>query len=824
MQFLVGLLLLFIVKLRFGKKPLNYVLTNRYGRPAVKIFRKLQNLHLRRSKATLDCGFLTKCKASNVIPRFLELKCSQKYVHTTKFYRSFQFKCLNFEIRNKQKKINQLKEQYKKCLDEFKSIVSWLDFKVLTGKIFKINESKTKIISETHHKKLLAIGATTSSNINADKVIFNFSDRQLTKEEKDILQYGLKFSLPCKTPKFVQHFLPFENIVNNLYQQFKFNDETKTQITCKVRDIAHNSFNHRDPSNNFNPTQISTLKNLKKDKNIVITRPDKGNGVVILNKIDYINKTELILNDKTKFKLLKGDWFKHIITLEDKLNRLLRKIRSKLTDDVYNFLFASGSTPGILYGLPKVHKADCPIRPILSAINTFNYNLAKFFVPILSPLTTNEFTIKNSYSFVKEITNLHLSDPVCMASFDIKSLFTNIPLSETIDICIESSKDSLPRGLTISEFRSMLELAVKESMFVFNDKLYQQVDGVAMGSPLGPTLANTFLCFWENRWLDECPSEFKPILYRRYVDDCFLLFKDKSHVPNFLQYLNNKHPNISYTVELENNNSLAFLDVLITRNNDRFSTTVYRKDTFTGLGLNFFSYVPSIYKINSVKTLLFRAYHLSSSWLNFDAEISKLRKYFNDNGYPKYLFDNLLNKFLQLCFNPIIKGETKEVRYIKLNFQGHYSYVVRKQLSTMLRDIIPDVSFRFVFTNNHTIGSFFNIKDRLPDLLCSNIVYLFQCPSCSAGYVGSTTRNLTIRISEHRGISFRTNRMISNPSYSMIREHSLSKDHRFREENFKIVYRARNIRELRTAESLIMYELKPKLINNELAVSLNTIP
>ncbi len=150
--------------------------------------------------------------------------------------------------------------------------------------------------------------------------------------------------------------------------------------------------------------------------------------MIILNKKDYIDKTESILNDKSKFKLINGDWFKYIISLEDKLNRNLRKIKNKLTDATYNFLFASGSTPGILYGLPKVHKDGCPIRPILSAINTFNYNLAKFVVPILSELTTNQYTIKNSYSFVKELLDTNIPGPWYIASFDIKSLFTNITL------------------------------------------------------------------------------------------------------------------------------------------------------------------------------------------------------------------------------------------------------------------------------------------------------------------------------------------------------------------------------------------------------------
>ncbi len=88
-----------------------------------------------------------------------------------------------------------------------------------------------------------------------------------------------------------------------------------------------------------------------------------------------------------------------------------------------------------------------------------------------------------------------------MASFDIKSLFTNIPLNETINICVEQYNNNIPFNLTISEFRTLLELSVKESAFIFNNKIYKQVDGVAMGTPLGPTLANAFLCFHETKWL-----------------------------------------------------------------------------------------------------------------------------------------------------------------------------------------------------------------------------------------------------------------------------------------------------------------------------------
>lgn len=127
--------------------------------------------------------------------------------------------------------------------------------------------------------------------------------------------------------------------------------------------------------------------------------------------------------------------------------------------------FASRSASGIFYGLPKVQKTGCPIRPILSAILTFNYeyNLAKFFVPILVPTTTNEFFVKNSLTFANDILNISFQHPFYMSSFDVQSSFTCIPLVETINNCVEQCEQLrvIPCNLTISQLKSLLELAVK---------------------------------------------------------------------------------------------------------------------------------------------------------------------------------------------------------------------------------------------------------------------------------------------------------------------------------------------------------------------------
>ena len=85
-----------------------------------------------------------------------------------------------------------------------------------------------------------------------------------------------------------------------------------------------------------------------------------------------------------------------------------------------------------------------------------------------------------------------------------------------------------------------MSAAVKESFFIFDNSLYRKIDGVAMGSPLGPTIANAFLCYYEKEWLDSCPVQFKPKLYTRYVDDIFVIFWSRDHVKKFVDYINTK--------------------------------------------------------------------------------------------------------------------------------------------------------------------------------------------------------------------------------------------------------------------------------------------
>ena len=144
-----------------------------------------------------------------------------------------------------------------------------------------------------------------------------------------------------------------------------------------------------------------------------------------------------------------------------------------------------------------------------SAINTPSYKLAKFFVLLLTPLTSNDYSIKDSFSFVEEVSSFDCAH--YMTSFDIESLFASIPIEETINIDKLFKNYTKVNNLTKESFRSSLESATLDSFFICDGKYYKQKDGVAMGSPLGPTLANVFLCHFEEQWISDSLIDYKPI-------------------------------------------------------------------------------------------------------------------------------------------------------------------------------------------------------------------------------------------------------------------------------------------------------------------------
>ena len=834
---IITLVFTFLIRLRFPPRlGFTQVLTNRYGPESLSLYRNFEKLDLKLKKTNLDLNFLLTCKRHSVIPKFLYFKTYNYNIQSTDFYKSFQFRLLDYEIKQKRRLINIIQPKLDLAQNSFKNKISHFDYIILYNRMSRSNDNNCLNTSKVHHKKLSALGISPDFKVDADKVVINLSNRNLTTDEKNILAHGPNFALPKLSIDFIEHYFGFEKLLHSLKSKPLPLDSNLgwKDFSQHITSLAHTSYRdfneHRHTIPKLPPAHLKALKDLGQDPNITVTRPDKGKGIVIMDKAEYIAKVEAILNDSTKFTPIPEEAHVSVTKAEDKLVNFLRTLKTKgvISNDTYKQIFPSGSAPGMLYALPKIHKGliNTPVRPILSAIGTYNYDLAKFCVPLLDPLTRNEYTIKDSFDFASEISNLNIENFV-MASFDIESLFTNIPLDETINIICDSlfeNKDKFNNFNKI-QFTKLLNFAVKDSPFFFNNKLYIQKDGMAMGSPLGPTFANCFLCYHEKKWLEACPIEFRPLFYRRFVDDTLLLFRDPLHIEKFQSYLNNQHSNINFTIEHETDGKLPFLDILLTKNDNKISTSMYRKPSYTGLGLSFLSFVPEQFKINAIKTLLYRCYNICSNWESIHNELTFLTNFFQNNNFPLFLIHDNIKTFLNKTFStvPTQNVDKSKYHYIILPFYGLFSYSIRKSLHKLLKQRYPDTIFRYIFTNDRTISTFFRHKESLPSHLISKVIYKYECLNCKVQYVGQTQRNLFLRTAEHRGLSPRTGRPISSPGFSPIRSHSLSAKHPFDSSNFKIIHRAKCNFDLYLLESLYIKHLSPGLNNHSSSFPLFTL-
>ena len=543
---IVALVFLFLVRCRFpAKKSIIDILWKRYSENLVKNVRKLEKLDFKHKKATLDLDFLHSCKKQNVIPKFLKFKVANRQLLTSNAYNICQKKLRNQEISNKHKVVRSLNLKLVCLKDSIKYVMNFIDFVHITTVFLASNNRSILKIWKVHCKKLNNLSSNNSyfesvTSHDPEKVLFNFSSHQLTEHEKSLLSRGLNFAIPPKDLNYADYLLPFEL----LFRDIDLLDIPRTDrdfIQGRLRDCAFTSYRDvgKNIDRNLSKEEHFALKNLVKNKDLIIQEADKGNTVVILNKNDYNLKMKKILSDKSKFQKLSIDKNKvlnHIVNMENRITEVLKKLKEKqqICEKKYKDLHPVGSRPGILYGRTKIHKpikdGVPPFRPILSDIGTPTYKLAKFFVPLLAPLTSNEYTIKDSFSFAEEL--LSFDSNLVMASFDVESLFTNIPLKETIDLCADLlfyDRTNID-GITKDYFHDLLTICMSESLVLFGGEYYKQVDGVAMGSPLGPTFANVFLCFYEQIWLENCLVEFKPVVYRRFVDDTFLLFRSYEHI------------------------------------------------------------------------------------------------------------------------------------------------------------------------------------------------------------------------------------------------------------------------------------------------------
>ena len=244
--------------------------------------------------------------------------------------------------------------------------------------------------------------ATSSHN---PEVIFNLSSHELTSSRKYVLSKGLRLAIPPRQIDYSSYLAEFQLPYRSTTDLF-ITLEDRERFKVKLKDIPWSSYKHLNDNwkdqINLSSEWLSSLKTPIRNKNIVTQKADKGNNVIITDKEKYIQVVKYAIADFSKFIPLNippEDYVNYIDNVEKNFWKLFNNLHdnNKISKDEFLRICPVGSTPRILYRNPKVHKPVVynrrKFRRILSAINIPEYNLAKFLIPILEPLTQNEFPV-----------------------------------------------------------------------------------------------------------------------------------------------------------------------------------------------------------------------------------------------------------------------------------------------------------------------------------------------------------------------------------------------------------------------------------------------
>ena len=385
-------------------------------------------------------------------------------------------------------------------------------------------------------------------------------------------------------------------------------------------------------------------------------------------------------------------------------------------------------------------------------------------------------------------------------SFDVKSLYTNVPVNEAIDDCtnlLYSGKYPEP-PVDKETFKSMLEISSCNVVMLTHEGYYRQVDGLAMGSPPAPLLANG----WMSKFDDKIKGD--AIIYARYMDDIVRnIHKDQvddklKEINSFEGYENS----LQFTVERETTNSLPFLDMKLIRKGRILSSKWYTKPTDTGLTLNYHALAPRKSKRSIVSNLVHRIYRACSSKRNFYMSLDKGKKLLEANQYPPHFYMPIIHSTIEKIEKPETvnadtEADNEDPKPIEKTVYVEYRGNVSDKFKESLRRI--DAPSKIIFTTRKLKNVLPSLKKQVEIPLKSRVVYQIKCPSCDARYVGQTDRHLITRIKEHSSSN------LVGAHFENCANVKLSMD------NVSIVSSAKTLTTLLILEALTIRSLKPTL-------------
>ena len=507
-----------------------------------------------------------------------------------------------------------------------------------------VNLSSSSITSAEH--KLLSKGLNfcpTPPTVNQTEL-----SQDLTDYYRRIrLQEFFLDSAPMEREPFhvKSNWIPPKNRVPALetYVQVVNSKVTNTDLSLKKTPV------------NLPSDECQALRSLRSRTDIIIKPADKGSAVVIMDRQQYIDEVLRHVNNHTIYSCIDSDptgrFSQQIQQVLDDM-----KSRDQLTKKAHKFLSPINCRAARFYILPKIHKPGNPGRPIVSGNGSPTERISLFVDSFLKPLVPRISSyIHDTPDFLRKLEQIKHQVPstAIIGTFDVTSLYTNIPQEEGIKACTSALSRSGHTTPPIRDLESLMKLVLTKNNFSFMDKHYLQVHGTAMGTRMAPSFACIFMSELEERMLASAPC--RPWIWWRYIDDVFFIWtSDENSLGSFTNHINSFHRTIKFTSEVSHHEA-HFLDVTIRKEEDTLITDLYSKPTDTHQYLHATSCHPKHCKTGIAYSQALRLRRICSNDSDFSKHAQELKNHLVARGHSSRRVRSAIERTRALPRSEVLK-------------------------------------------------------------------------------------------------------------------------------------------------------------------------
>lgn len=447
------------------------------------------------------------------------------------------------------------------------------------------------------------------------------------------------------------------------------NPNTAVNTFCnKLKyEIKHIYQKHKNIPN-INKSELIALNKLRNNKEILLKAADKGGGIVVMNTKDYEEKMITHLESNSTYLKTTEELFLQ----EDLLTKyklLIIELKPYLSKKQFHWISDVKNELGIIYGLPKIHKAGNPLRPIISQCNSLTNKLHTYLQQVLKIGEAQiPNLIKDSTDFLNKLKkqNHRIKNDTILVTLDVESLYTNIPLESGIDWIVEHYTKTLKdwkryvidiKPIPAALLKRILEFTLRNCYFTFNGAIYQQIQGLTMGGGSSVQNANIIMYKFFQKFHKENPKNVWA--HDRFIDDLFGIWnRTLDDLNKYFRILNNFHPNFKFTLN-QSTTEIPFLDVNVIKINGGLQTTIYTKPTDKKLYLNFASCHPPHTKRSIPFSQFLRLKRIVSDPTDLIIKANNMAESFKLRNYPETILNGALLKLRQIDRDTLFNYNTK---------------------------------------------------------------------------------------------------------------------------------------------------------------------